>query len=86
MPESCTSNFTYFNFPVVLIFKKCVTANFDRHRRFSKSFAIGERYVNISGKRECGEQLTCGLISCGFEMSVFFIFELRECLCSKLKF
>jgi len=71
----------------VLIFKERVTINFDRYRLLCKNVAISEGHVNMSWKQERGVQLTCGLISCGFEILVLFIFAiLWACFYSEWKF
>jgi hypothetical protein len=51
-----------------------VTINFDGDWRFAKFVAIGERHFNISEKLKHSQQLTCGLISRVFKVSVLFIF------------
>ena len=64
------------------IFKECVTPTLDTQRYFCKSLSTGERRVNISGKREFGGQLACGLISRGYRISVFFIFGSFKSVCT----
>ena len=49
--------------------------------RFSKSVTTGKLYVNISEKGERGQQLTCGLISCVFKISVHFILGSLRSVC-----